>query len=82
MRPEGDPGGVFPDQLLTLEMCASVTRTSYGVIRRATQAGCLPSGRAGRRILVKAEDLLAWVQSGSRETSKPLIAPTLEGKKP
>ena len=56
MRHEPDPGGVFPDQLLTLEMCASATRTSYGVIRRATQAGALPSGRVESEILVKAED--------------------------
>lgn len=68
MIPDADPAGVSPDQLLTLEMCASATRTSYGVIRRAVFSGALPSGRAGRRILVRAEDLLAWVCSSARLT--------------
>lgn len=43
MHPGIDPAGVFPDQLLTLEMCAAATRTSYSVIRRATKTGTVGS---------------------------------------
>ena len=81
MQPDADPrvrSGAFPDDLLTIEECATATRSSYGVIRRATFSGALPSGRAGRRVLVRAEDLLAWVTSGARRTP----GPSPEGEQP
>ena len=57
-------------RLLTIEEAAALCRSSYGVIYKAVKAKKLPSGRAGRRIVVSLEALLSWLQSRG-ETPEP-----------
>lgn len=58
-------------RLLTLEEAASICRSSYGVVYKAVRAKKLPSGRAGRRIVVSREDLFEWVRSSEGQLQDP-----------
>lgn len=54
---------------LTFEEACVESRSGYGKVWRAVRRGELPSLRAGRRVLIPAAALRAWLARGSG--SKP-----------
>lgn len=70
----GEGTGDISD-LLTIEEAAAITRSSYGVIYRAIRTKKLPFGRAGRRLVIKRSELLAWVMA-SQGPQRPPAAST------
>jgi len=62
-------------KLLTIEEAAALTRTSYGVVHKAVRSKTLRAGRAGRRIVIRLEALLEWVNARQEHSEGPEARP-------
>lgn len=74
------PAAGLPETFLTIEDCAAASRSSYGVIYKNVRSGALASGRAGRRILIRRDDLLSWIAPGGGRSRKTRPTPAPGGE--
>ena len=63
------------DRYLTIEQAVEIVPLSPITLRRAIRRGDLVAFRVGRRVLVRPEDLHAWVESRRVAPESPMPKP-------